>query len=1093
MLLKKTRQLKTQQTLCTGAVSFCLVAVTIYCLQESASTVGARNKNAQASTTTAPQNSKDSEAQEAFARGEALCSNWTATSFRQAIDQYEKAALLWTSVSDSSKASEATLRGGDVYFLLSEYAQALERYQKAEALAKETGDWLVQATALSQTGRLHSYLGDNDLAQKQLSLALDLFEEHATNHTTIATNRYGDALSNLAEVSYAKGNFYKASQQLESALNAFQNDPQGEARVHLLQGQIAGSIGEIEKAGAEIFRALDLYREANDKRGEGLALNTMGLWYSGNNNPQSAIEMADKAREIFREIGDSRSEGLALNTLGETYRDLAEYSNALPNYMNALALFEKIGATDGASAAAYSIAWTQLLSGNPDQALTFYQRCLQLSRAAGNRRLEAYALKGIADSYRVQERRELASAQYQKSEDFFKSIGDLRGQAMALNSHGDFFLQVREPSKALNLFTQAFSLSEEMGNQGILIATLYNLAQANEALGLHEVALSLITRSFELIEEIRSNVASPDFRASYFAAVGKHYDLFIEILMQLDKLRPGQGFADQAFSVSEQARARLLLDLLSESRPNMATGAAKDLVETERRLRGLIRAQAEYQLSLSLSGKDSTELTEVADQIARLRAEYQSVQAKLRKQSPRLFSFEQFTPVNLERIQKELRGSDTILLEYALGGNQSYLWAVTSDSSDSYVLPARKEIEDAASEFWKIITARQESERDYPADVETADSLYSEKASKLSQMLLAPVAEKLRGRRIVVVTDGVLQYIPFEALPAPSASTTGPVDESTLLIATNEVSVLPSASTLIAIRGAQNHKDSPGKTVTIIADPVFSANDDRIKNAGLTPDIAKAAVSQTADQAGQPISKLSLARLAHTSEEADAISDVAPWGSTLMAKGFEASRETAMSGNIQRSQIIHFATHAFFNDKHPELSGIVLTMMDRNGESKNGLMPLPDIYSLDLSAELVVLSACQTALGKDVKGEGLVGLTHSFISAGAKSVVASLWNVDDRATAVLMAEFYKGMLQDGMTPSAALRSAKLKMMKNKQWHAPYYWAGFVVQGEYANHITVARYAWLRPAFVILFVLIVIAVTLLILQRRKQRIPQNHST
>ena len=212
-----------------------------------------------------------------------------------------------------------------------------------------------------------------------------------------------------------------------------------------------------------------------------------------------------------------------------------------------------------------------------------------------------------------------------------------------------------------------------------------------------------------------------------------------------------------------------------------------------------------------------------------------------------------------------------------------------------------------------------------------------------------------------------------------------------------------------------------------------------------------------------------------------------------MAKGFDASRETAMSSEITRAQIVHLATHGFLDSKHPELSGIVLTMIDRNGVGTNGLMPLPDIYSLDLSAELTVLSACQTALGKDIKGEGLIGLTHSFISAGSKSVVASLWKVDDRATAILMADFYEGMLQNGMTPSAALRSAKLKMMRNKQWSAPYYWAGFVLQGEYTNHIAVDRYSWLRRGLVLLFLLIPIVATMLMLQKPKRRIAPSQFT
>lgn len=1096
MLPTRTRRFKREKLLPIWLVCFCIGALmTVSCTQKTASTgnqTTAQELNAQASTTTAPPNSVDDKARDVFAHGEALHAEWTVTSLRQATERYDKAALLWTSVSDFPRAAEATLKAGDVYFILNEYQDALKRYENAAALGQKTGDWLGQAIALSQMGRVQCYLGDNNLAQKRLTQALDLFQRHETNRTDVATNAYGEALSNLAEVSYAKGDFVNASLQLDNALKVFHEDRKGEARVRLFKGYIAGSIGETDKAVMELSRGRELYREMNDKIGEGLTLSAMGLSYSRNKDHHAAIEMHDKAREIFRAVGDQRSEGIALIAIGESYRELAEYSTALFNYKNALALLENIGATDAVSAAKYGIASTLDESRQFDEALTSYEDCLRLSRATGNRRIEAYALKGIAGIYGSQGHHELASIHYLNLEKFFKSIDDRRGEAMALNTHGEFLLQHGEKQKALDIFTQARGLSEKMGDKGILLPTLYNLARANEALGLHDDALSRIKESFDLIQNIRANVESPDFRASYFSSVGKYYDLYIEILMQLHRLHPEEGFAAQAFSISEQGRARLLLDLLSESLPKISAGADKGLVEREHELRGLLRWQAESQLNLFLSGKDSTELTA---QITQLRSEYQSVLAKLKEQNPHLFSFEQFKPVDLKRIQKELQGSDTMLLEYALGDEHSYLWAVTSDSSESHILPARKEIEAAASEFYKIITARQGIDhKDYPANVTAAENLYLEKATKLSQMLLAPVADKLQSRRIVVVADGALQYIPFDSLPAPFKQTTEQVDASeAFLIATNEVSVLPSASTLVAIRGTQKHKDSAGKIVSIIADPVFDASDERLQREALSASV-KAAAAQNTDQVEQQtIQNLHLARLRHASEEADAIANVAPWGTTLMAEGFDATLETAISSEVRRSEIVHFATHSFLDSKQPELSGIVLTSFDRNGATKNSFMTLPDIYSLDLSADLVVLSACETALGKDVKGEGLVGVAHSFMSAGAKSVVASLWNVDDRATAVLMGEFYKGMLEKGMTPSAALRAAKLKMMHDKQWSAPYYWAGFVLQGEYTNHITVDRHPWLRPGLVLLSLLILIAGKLLIIQKQKRRIPPGQVT
>lgn len=1060
-----------------------------------ASTTTTQNVKVQSSTTDTPSDPKGSEARKALAQADALRANWTALSLRKAIDEYDKAASLWTSISDFANASKASIKSGDVHFLFGEYKQALERYQNAETLADKSDDWLVKAIALSQVGLLQSYLGKNDLAHQQLTKSFDLFKEHEADRTIDATNAFGEAHTNLAAVFYSKGDVLNSSEQLESALKIFQSNPKGEARVRLLKGYIAGSTGETDKAGVEISEALKLYREINDKSGEGHALTAMGMWYARTEQYGRAIETHVKAQEIFRSIGDQHGEAIALNSIAQAYEFMKEYAKALSYYQRALALFEKTGDADAVAGTPCSIAGAHYLNGNLPQALASYERCLNLSRTAKKLRMEIYALEGIARVYVAQRDYDRALKQHQKIQTFFKSIGDLRGQAMALKTEGDFFFQIGEKQKALDVYGQAFSLGREMGDKGVLISALYNLSRANKALGKHETALSLIKQSLALIEEVRTNVGSPDFQASYFSGVKPHYDLSIEILMQLDRLRPGHGFAAEAFWVSEQSRARLLLDLLTESRSkNIREGAARELLERERRLRALLRMQTQRQIALSLSGKDSTESAEATAQIAELSSQYQVVQAQLREQNPRLFAFEQFEPVNLRRIQEELRDNNTILLEYALGDEHSYLWAITSTSVQTYELPSRNEIEDAARGLYELITTRQEngdqSAKDYQAKVEAADKLYFEKASNLSRMLLGPVFDQLGTRRLVVVTEGALQYIPFGALPSPWAETAGP---KTFVVDTNEVVVLPSASTLIAIRGAQGRKSSSGKLVAIIADPVFALTDDRVRSEAQSSTVAKAAVEKDTNQPGVRTIELKLTRLVHASEEADAISDGAPWGTTLVAKGFDASRETVMSSEVTRSQIVHFATHGFFYDKHPELSGIALAMVDSNGDETNGVMSLPDIYSLDLSAELIVLSACQTALGKDLKGEGLVGLTHSFMSAGANSVVASLWKVDDRATAVLMDHFYDAMLQEGMSPAEALRSAKLKLKQDPRWSAPYYWAGFVLQGEYSNHIVVDRHRWLRVGLVPLFLLILIAAALFVIQKRKRRIAPGQFT
>jgi len=1041
--------------------------------QESAQASRGYELKVQPLTAVTALNLKDSEARQAMAHAEMLRANSTAASFREAAEQFDKAALIWTSISDFTSASQATLKSGDIYFLLGEYSGASERYQNAKALAEETDDWLAKATVLSHVGRLQSYLGNNDRAQEHLVQALNLFKQHEAGRDLIATNAYGETLTNLAEVSYSKGNFVKSSDQLESARSVFQSYRRGEAKVHLFLCYITGSIGETEKAFAELSTARDLYGSINDKTGEALALTALGTWYSRKGEESRAIEVYLKALETFHAAGDRLSEAVALNALGQSHQTLNEHPIAINFYQKALKLFQEVGFVEGASVSTFQIASAYAASKNPDQALEYYERGLTLTRTAGNLRDEINARSEIAKFYTAQGLYERAAEEYQKVLKFYQSIGDLRGQAMALNDYGELLLQRGEKQNALDTFRRALAFSEKVEEKSILISALYGLARANIELGSPEAALPLIQGSLSVIEDLRANVESPEFRVSYFSEVQQHYELCINVLMQLEKLKPGQGFAVEALEVSERSRARLLVDLVTESRSHLRTGASPELLERERKLRGLLRVQAVYRIGLSLDKKDKAEIAEADNEVFKLKAEYQSVLAELSRQQPRLFSLEQAPPLDLQRIQNELRGRDTMLLEYSLGETSSYLWAVTSDSLKFYELPGRKSVEDAAREYYESLTARQGTEgqgsNDYQRSLQAAEKLLAEKATNLSRILLGPIAGQLGRKRLLVVAEGALQYIPFDALPVPGA------ESGTLLLETNEVVVLPSMSTLIAIRCKENRPNSTRKLVAVIADPVFSGSDARVQsNANL-------------------LEKSQFNRLIHAAEEADAISAVAPWGTTMVAKGFDASRETAMSSDVGQYQIVHFATHAFPNNEHPELSSVVLTMVDPRGETADGVMPLHDIYSLDLSADLTVLSACQTALGKETKGEGLVGLTHGFMSAGSKSVVASLWKVDDRATAVLMADFYEAMLQHGMSPAAALRSAKLKMMRDKNWSAPYYWAGFVVQGEYANRINVDRRSSFRFALLLLVLVGLIAAGFLVLQKRKRRLSTPQSS
>lgn len=1043
------------------------------------------------------------EAYQSFARATLLRTDWNEKSLRQAIEESDRAETTLLFGRDFHMAAIAANLAGETCIAIGEYREALKRYQMEAEAAKRGDDRLGQAQAHGQIGLLLSYLGKNKEARNHLITALGLLDLPSTEQSETSKRAYAVVLSNSGEVNYSKGNLLKASTDFDQALKLFAEvgDRSGEARVHLYNGYIAGSLGEAETAVAEISQAMSLFKDVRNKSGEASCLTALGLSHSLVRDEEEAIRLHREAGEIFRVIGDRQNEAITLNGLGQAYEFLSEYPIALENYQHSLNLSLEMGDLDFAAVAAFKVARTYRSMGSVKRALDEYQRCLRLSRAAGKRRTEANALNDVALIYVSQQSREKTISQYQKILKFYGEISDRHGQATALNNLGDFLLRLGSKREALDSYKRALTFSEPAGDKAVLISTLYGLAHVERDLGAFESALTYIQRSINAIEDMRTKVTSPGFRMSYFAAVRKDYDLYIDILMQLDHQRPGEGFAAKALMASESARARSLLDVLTEAHADIRRGVSPELIERERHVKALIRSQAQYQMELSFSSDDSGETGQVEREINQLETEYLQIEADLRNQNQRFLSLSQAAPLTLDQMRAELGDSETLLLEYALGDERSYLWAVTADSLKTYELPSRAVLEAAGREVHDLLVAREqlshELNGDYAEKVEEADRSYLAKAANLSQLLLGDIADQLGTKRLVIVTEGMLQYVPFDALPTPSRETRATVGTSSIsswptnpLIATHEIIVLPSISSLAAIRAGKLRVTSSDRLVAVLADPVFSNNDDRMKNSEQHGPILLAGSEQISTQPALRDLKLrsengSATRLVHAAEEADAILAAAPRGTVMLAKDFDANREKAMSSQIGEYQIVHFATHGFFNTDHPEFSGVVLSMVNRDGTKTNGFLPLEDVYNLNLSAELVVLSACDTALGKSVQGEGVVGLTRGFMYAGARSVVTSLWKVDDRATAALMKEFYKSMLQDCMTPASALRVAKLKIREEKAWSAPYFWAGFVLQGEYKDHIEVRRNSQFRTFLPASIAVVLISIMLFILHKARQ--------
>jgi CHAT domain-containing protein len=443
-------------------------------------------------------------------------------------------------------------------------------------------------------------------------------------------------------------------------------------------------------------------------------------------------------------------------------------------------------------------------------------------------------------------------------------------------------------------------------------------------------------------------------------------------------------------------------------------------------------------MRLLSSGDWPEEAAKLGEEIETLNRQYEQIEARIRRTSPHYAEIMKPVPLTLKRVQESVLDDQTLLLEYSLGDERSFVWAVSQKSMKSAELPSRSEIERLAILLYsKLSEGSSESTRTRALQVSRNGKANTQSiASELSNILLGQIADELRYRRLVIVADGPLQFVPFAALIDPLTHR--------FLASDHEVINTPSASTLSVLRREVLQREDPPKTLALFADPVFEREDERLNSESLVIQL-KSSRPKTLSPASLQMEGIPLTRLPFTRREAQAILSLVPEDQSLKALDFQASRETMLAGDIQNYRYIHLATHGFLNTILPEQSGIILSLFNKDGETREGFVSAGDIFNLKLRADVVVLSACRTALGKQVRGEGILGLTRAFLYAGAARVVASLWKVDDVATAEFMQTFYEGMLGNAnLSPPQALRSAQI----DPRWNSPYYWAGFVMQGDY---------------------------------------------
>ncbi len=866
-----------------------------------------------------------------------------------------------------------------------DYESDHERYKKAEKilgemmiLARKSGALRYEAIAGQRLGRIHrKFLEDLTSAERFYSQSLIAYRK----------------IDDLFEQSVVLNNL----------------------------GRIHRAWGRMDEAVEFWEQARDLKKLAGDKRGEARSFANLGNAFRFHGQFQQALTAYDQAVQVLSEGVPEVGVGIVLNNRGTLYSLLGDDRQALVDHRRALDLAQQVSDLRLQADSETAIGRIQDRLGESQVALGTLKRALDLQTEAGTRLGRARTLRSLASAYEQLDRDTQARAISLEALTQFRDLESPHGVATVQSGMGRILLKEGNGKGALAYFREALDGFRQVSDTGAEIEVLAEITKVERFLGRPGSAAQTARLALEVFEEVRSQAPGFYLRSQYASSQRGLHDLLVELHMELSRKDPSGKHDSEALQFSERSRARSLLDFLEFDIRGSRQKADSELLEEEEALIEMLSVLESERLGLLDSPELGMEdLKAVEGRIAELVRELRSVGSQIEigdSSHPQ----DRSAVLTVDEIQRLVLDEETLLLQYFLGRNRSYLWVVSTDSIDTFELPSQGEVERLARRAYEKISSRR-----------SRATRQREVLSRLSDVLLGPAAHLLAEKRLLVVADGALHYLPFGVMPEPRHP--NDVGDRMLLVQRHEIVTMPSASALAALRRRIEDRLLPRETVAVLADPI-----------GLFEPETERMSSGTLEATSRQYKPLPFAL-----EEAEAIIRLSGEEGSFLASGYDATLELATSARLRDFKIVHFATHGELNADAPELSQLVFSRFDREGRVLRNSLFVHQVFQLDLPVELVVASACSTALGAEVRGEGLIGLTQGFLTAGAARVLVSLWRVDDRATAELMERFYRYLLVERLAPASALRSAQLSIRKDPRWRAPYFWAGFVLQGEWRS-------------------------------------------
>ncbi|HEY6806757.1 MAG TPA: tetratricopeptide repeat protein [Pyrinomonadaceae bacterium] len=969
--------------------------------------------------------------------------------YPEALARFSIARKIAEQIGDRAGVAATQINVGNIYSLQSNYAEALEQFQQSLAISEAIGNKAGIAAGVRGLGVVYFYRGNYAQALQQFQQSLTISEETG-DREAIARS-----LSNVGSAHLFKGDYPQALEYFQKslALSESLGDKDG------MRGTL-GNIGSVYNRQGNYTQALEIYQKslalneaAGDKAGIARALGNIGSIYGDQGNYAEALAYDEKCRLQMEALGDKASASTVLGNMASAYSKLGNKTKALDYYQRSLTLKEAIGDKPGLASLLSGIGCIYFDQGNYTLALDYFQRSLLIFDASGERFQSNSALDHIGSIYQAQGNYAQALDQYEKSLRSREAIGDKAGIERSLHNLGNIQMRQGNYAQALKYFQQSLAISEAMGNNEDNCDTLNDMGYTSSLAGDYAQALEFagraraLAKQFDYSHEIwrAQNLAGRSYRA--LNRLTEAHQAFEEAIAAIETLRtqvaggaeeqqlffeesldPYQGIVEllvaqnefgAALAFAERAKARVLLDVLRSGRVDVTKAMTAAEQEQERSFKTqLVSLNTQISRENQSAQSNPTRLNDLKAQLQKARLDYEAFQTGLYAAHPELkIQRGEIEALTIEQARALLPDSHSALLEYVVTDERAYLFALTVNAAGTTELKVyplaikQKELEGRVERFRQILAGGSPG--------------FRQPASELYDLLLKPAAAQLQGRTsLVIVPDGALWELPFQTLqPRPNR----------YLIEDSAIAYAPSLMALREMNKLRKRKNDPASSPTLLA---FG-----------NPVVRKQSISS----ARPVLMDEKLEPLPEAERQVNAIRQIYGAAGSKVYIGAEASEEHAKA-EAGSYRILHLATHGVLNDSSPMYSYLLLAQLPGDS-NEDGLLEAWEIMKLDLKADLVVLSACETARGRVGAGEGMIGLSWALFVAGSPTSILSQWKVDSASTTELMVEFHRQLKAqmanpaDSLSAARALREAELKLMRSERYRHPFYWAGFVVTGE----------------------------------------------